>query len=362
MCQKLSNRVDFLYPADGIVLFSHRQVKEGYIPGDLSDAFHDELMPVQTEVLTNQVFTGLWLLCFSLFLGDLFHIGHDLTDKGGIGQLLRVYDLAVHNAVLFQSGPDLSGVNISPLVLFLHLILLPYLGKLLLGHINEVSKVQVLQLMVNQFLERVVFAAFQQGVAHIAVEAIVQEIDIDLNGYLFIGDGGEAKPGADGFSPMEVNGTVFTEKKEAGTAILEACKAMTSPDPVIIGHYRGFEMELFFESFSKEYRLSLKGAITHTASLGTDVFGNIVRIDNTLSGLDSFLKDAEAQLENVKVQLENAKIEVEKPFPQEEELNQKLARLNELNIKLNMDKRENEIADTEVDTEAPDREAVSKER
>ena len=121
-------------------------------------------------------------------------------------------------------------------------------------------------------------------------------------------------------------------------------------------------MELFFESFSKEYRLSLKGAITHTASLGTDVFGNLVRIDNTLAGLDASLKDAEDQLENTKVQLENAKIEVEKPFPQEEELNQKLTRLNELNIKLNMDKRENEIADTETDIEVPDREAVSQER
>ena len=151
---------------------------------------------------------------------------------------------------------------------------------------------------------------------------------------------------------MEIKGTVYTDKKEAGTAILDACKSMTNPDPIIIGKYRGFEMELFFESFSKEYRLSLKGAITHTASLGTDVFGNLVRIDNTLSGLDSFLKEAEAQLENVKVQLENAKIEVEKPFPQEEELNQKLARLNELNIKLNMDKRENEIADG--DGEEPD--------
>ena len=169
-------------------------------------------------------------------------------------------------------------------------------------------------------------------------------------------------PGSDGFCPMEINGVVYTEKKAAGTAILEACKAMTNPDPIIIGHYRGFEMELFFESFSKEYRLSLKGRITHTATLGTDVFGNLVRIDNTLAGLDASLKDAEDQLENTKVQLENAKIEVEKPFPQEEELNQKLTRLNELNIKLNMDKRENEIADTETDIEVPDREAVSQER
>lgn len=170
------------------------------------------------------------------------------------------------------------------------------------------------------------------------------------------------KPGSDGFCPMEINGVVYTEKKAAGTAILEACKAMTNPDPISIGHYRDFEMELFFESFSKEYRLSLKGAITHTASLGTDVFGNLVRIDNTLAGLDASLKDAEDQLENTKVQLENAKIEVQKPFPQEEELNQKLTRLNELNIKLNMDKRENEIADTETDIEVPDREAVSQER
>ena len=156
-------------------------------------------------------------------------------------------------------------------------------------------------------------------------------------------------PNEDGFSPMTVEGTTYTEKKAAGSAILEACQNMTSPDAVPIGQYRGFAMDLFFDSFSKEYKISLKGSLTHTTSLGADIFGNIQRLDNLLEGFEDRMHNAEAQLENVRAQLENAKAEVEKPFPQEEELRQKMARLDELNISLNMDKRENEIVDGECE-------------
>ncbi|MBP3210845.1 MAG: AAA family ATPase [Oscillospiraceae bacterium] len=152
-------------------------------------------------------------------------------------------------------------------------------------------------------------------------------------------------PNEDGFSPMIVEGKTYTEKKAAGSAILEACQNMTSPDAVPIGQYRGFAMELFFDSFSKEYKISLKGSLTHTTALGTDIYGNIQRLDHLLEGFEDRMHNAEAQLENVRAQLENAKAEVEKPFPQEEELRQKMARLDELNISLNMDKRENEIVD-----------------
>ena len=152
-------------------------------------------------------------------------------------------------------------------------------------------------------------------------------------------------PNEDGFSPMIVEGTTYTEKKAAGSAILEACQNMTSPDAVPIGQYRGFAMELFFDSFSKEYKISLKGSLTHTTALGTDIYGNIQRLDHLLEGFEDRMHNAEAQLENVRAQLDNAKAEVEKPFPQEEELRQKMARLDELNISLNMDKRENEIVD-----------------
>ena len=165
------------------------------------------------------------------------------------------------------------------------------------------------------------------------------------------------RPNEDGFSPMEVEGTVYTDKKAAGSAILAACKAMTSPDPVPLGQYRGFAMELSFESLSREFKVTLEGALYYTTPLGTDIFGNILRLDNLLGSMEERIKTCQEQLENTKVQLENAKQEVEKPFPQEEELKTKSARLDELNILLNMDKRESEIVDGDRDEreEAPDK-------
>ena len=163
---------------------------------------------------------------------------------------------------------------------------------------------------------------------------------------------------------MEVEGVVYTDKKAAGSAILAACHAMTSPDAVNIGRYRGFTMELSFESFTKEYQITLKGMLLHTTNLGTDIFGNILRLDNLLGGMEERLIAYREELENINVQLDNAKQEVEKPFPQEDELKTKSARLDELNILLNMDKRESEIVDGDVgdETEAPARDSPDRER
>ena len=155
----------------------------------------------------------------------------------------------------------------------------------------------------------------------------------------------ETKPSPDGFSPMVIQGTEYAEKKGAGTAILEACKAMTSPEAVVIGAYRGFTMELSFDTFRREYQLALCHELRHTVTLGTDTYGNLQRIDNALEGLESRLKDYEQALEDTKAQLETAKAEVEKPFAQEEELATKSARLEELNALLNMDQRDNEMAE-----------------
>ena len=155
----------------------------------------------------------------------------------------------------------------------------------------------------------------------------------------------ETKPNPDGFSPMVIQGTEYAEKKGAGTAILEACKAMTSPEAVVIGAYRGFTMELSFDTFRREYQLALCHELRHTVTLGTDTYGNLQRIDNALEGLESRLKDFEQALEDTKAQLETAKVEVEKPFAQEEELATKSARLEELNALLNMDQRDNEMAE-----------------
>ena len=120
---------------------------------------------------------------------------------------------------------------------------------------------------------------------------------------------------------------------------------MTNPDPVVIGSYRGFSMELSFDTFLREYHLVLGHELRHTVNLGTDVFGNIQRMDNVLDGFDSRLKDCQALLENTRTQLANAQMEVMKPFDQEEELAVKSARLEELNALLNMDEKDKELAE-----------------
>jgi len=157
------------------------------------------------------------------------------------------------------------------------------------------------------------------------------------------------KPLDDSFIGMTVKGVFYSEKADAGNAILDACQAMTSPDPVPIGEYRGFQTELSFDTFEKEYKVKLKGELGYSVSLGTDTFGNITRLDNALEGLPKRLEINEQELENVKTQFETAKVDVEKPFNQEEELKTKTARLNELNALLNVDKRENEIVGGEPD-------------
>lgn len=170
------------------------------------------------------------------------------------------------------------------------------------------------------------------------------------------------EPNEDGFSPMFMPGGTVREKKAAGDAILGLCKSMTSPDPIPIGQYRGFDMELSFDTFSREYKITLIHQLRHTVTLGTDIFGNIQRLDNTLGAFEERMAACTEQLENTRVQLENAKAEVQKPFPQEEELKTKSARLNELNAMLNLDKRENEIVDGERGDDEPQKSSADRER
>ena len=153
----------------------------------------------------------------------------------------------------------------------------------------------------------------------------------------------------DGFSDMVIEDVSYSEKKAAGTAILAACKAMTSPESKEIGSYRGFKLELSFETFEKQYVLTLVGSLHHSVPLGADIFGNISRIDNMISSLPDKMADCKERLADTKNQLENAKAEVERPFPQEEELSKKNERLAELNALLDMNHTENEIADGEVE-------------
>lgn len=170
------------------------------------------------------------------------------------------------------------------------------------------------------------------------------------------------EPNEDGFSPMFMPGGVVRDKKDAGDAILGLCKSMTTPDPISIGQYRGFDMELSFDTFSREYKITLIHQLRHTVTLGTDIFGNIQRLDNTFGAFEERMAACVEQLENTHVQLENAKVEVQKPFPQEEELKTKTERLNELNALLNLDKKENEIVDGERGEEEPQRGSDERER
>ena len=156
-------------------------------------------------------------------------------------------------------------------------------------------------------------------------------------------------PNGDGFSPLTLAGVTHADKKEAGAALLTMCQTMLSPEATQIGSYRGLTLELAFDTFAREYRLTMIGQLRHTVTLGTDVFGNLQRMDNVLEGLPIKEQTCREQLSNLQTQLETAKAEVQKPFPREAELNTKTARLEELNSLLNLDHKEPEIVDAEPD-------------
>ena len=156
-------------------------------------------------------------------------------------------------------------------------------------------------------------------------------------------------PNGDGFSPLTLAGVTHADKKEAGAALLTMCQTMLSPEATQVGSYRGLTLELAFDTFAREYRLTMIGQLRHTVTLGTDVFGNLQRMDNALEGLPIKEQTCREQLSNLQTQLETAKAEVQKPFPRETELNTKTARLEELNSLLNLDHKEPEIVDAEPD-------------
>ena len=177
---------------------------------------------------------------------------------------------------------------------------------------------------------------------------------------------GQPQSQKDVFVGIIIGGKQYLDKKEAGTAILNACKAMTNPDAVPLGEYRGFPMNLSFDSFAKEYRITLKGQLSHSGSLSTDIFGNLTRLDNLIDGFSDKLAVCRRQLDNSKNQLESAKSELDKPFPQEAELTEKSARLSEVNIMLNLDKKDNELVDGTPDegdsVGQPEKRSKSRER
>ena len=153
------------------------------------------------------------------------------------------------------------------------------------------------------------------------------------------------KPLNDSFVGIEVKGVFYSEKAEGGQKIIDTCKEMTSPDPIPLGKYRDFELELSFEPFEKAYQVKIKGSLSRSVSLGTDSIGNITRIDNAIEKIPERLEVKKQELETTEQQFATAKKEVEKPFDREQELTEKTNRLNVLNGLLNVDKRENELVD-----------------
>ena len=147
------------------------------------------------------------------------------------------------------------------------------------------------------------------------------------------------------FEKMNIKGTDFTERKEAGEKIIEICKSMTNPEPLEIGEYKGFKIILSFDTMDRKFYASMKNNLSYKTELGSDPSGNITRIDNVLNGIETRLSSVENNFEDTKKNYESAKKEIEKPFPQEEELKTKSKRLDELNIKLNLNNKDKEIID-----------------
>ena len=146
----------------------------------------------------------------------------------------------------------------------------------------------------------------------------------------------ENTPAEGEFLPMIIKDHAFTDKDKAGTALLESCKEVNGKDPIEIGSYRGFTMHLSYDGFYNEFKLNLKGAMSHTVKLGMDTRGNLTRIDNALVAMSGRLKAVTDQLDNLLKQKEAAKAELGKPFPKEQELKDKVARLATLDAELDM--------------------------
>ena len=168
--------------------------------------------------------------------------------------------------------------------------------------------------------------------------------------------------GKDTFPPMQILGATYTEKAEAGKELLEACKKVNSSGALVLGAYRGFEMSLSFEPFSKEYHITLKGTLSHSTPLGSDIHGNLTRIDNVLNGLESKRKGLEDQLTNTRTQMQTAQEDAQKPFDREEELQTKSKRLAEITKLLKLDEQDRVLLDDGPDAGDESRESTEKKK
>ena len=204
---------------------------------------------------------------------------------------------------------------------------------------SEVAKLKLLKqnFMSQKYdLQDKILKYFPQEIAKTNEKIAAMEEDIiKLQEY--------TKPNSDGFSPMKFDNQTYSDKENAGKKLLECFKELKSMEEKEIGEYRGFKMKLTFNSFSKNFQLTLKNKYHYMVELGSDVFGNITRINNCLESIEKDIPKERDWLDNLNHQLENAKVEVQKEFPQEQELQDKEKRLEALNIELKLNEQDKEL-------------------
>ena len=204
---------------------------------------------------------------------------------------------------------------------------------------TEVSKLKLLkQEFMNQkyALQDKVVKYFPEEIARLNNKIAAMEEDIiKLEEY--------TKPNKDGFSPMKIEDRLYTEKQEAGKKLLECVQSLKSMEVKTIGEYRGFNMEISFDSFTKNIKLKLKNKFSYSIDLGTDANGNITRINNCLENIAKDIPTEREKLDNTEIQLENAKDEIKKEFPKEKELKAKLQKLDEINAELKINENSHEM-------------------
>lgn len=207
----------------------------------------------------------------------------------------------------------------------------------------QVAKLKVLKqsyLSEHYYLEDRILKFFPQTIKEYEERIVGYENDVAL--------AEQHKPqGEDKFCPMTLKGVTYKEKADAGERLLAVCKENPLSNPVEIGSYRGFKMEVYYDIINNHYCLNLCGVAKHKVDLGSDALGNMTRIENELAKLPARLEDAKTRKEDTLAQLANAKTEVEKPFAFEEELKEKNDRLNTLNIELDLDEKDTSVIDIE---------------
>ena len=216
---------------------------------------------------------------------------------------------------------------------------------------SEVAKLNILKqsFMSQKYeLQDKITKAYPQQIAKLDEKIEAMEYDI-------VSLQNQLNNNSDNFSPMILNGITYTEKENAGKKLLECCQSVKSFEETPIGEYKGFKMSLYFDSFNKLFTLKLKNKYSYSVDLGTDIYGNITRINNRLEQIEKDLPNEKNLLDNIKHQLETAKVEVQKEFPQEQELQEKQKRLDELNIELRINEEDKELLGDEVEENSKDK-------